>query len=187
MFEGVDGNPETIGVILAGGLSSRMKQDKAQLVLPSGKNLLAHAENLMASLPLTEVIVSGKQGVSDIYPKRGPLGGILAIAKRYPGKRLLVIPVDMPLLKPEVLSKLLITNNPNNVPVVYLGYPLPLLLSLTKEVVDYLNDAMQGLKSASIKSMLMEFQCIQLPELNEEYFFNCNTPEEFAFICQQLN
>ncbi|MBU2706309.1 molybdenum cofactor guanylyltransferase [Zooshikella marina] len=186
MFDMTEGNPETLGVILAGGLSSRMKRDKAKLVLPNGLSLLAHAQKLMASVSVAEVVISGLQGVPDLYPERGPLGGIFAVTQHYPEMRLLVIPVDMPLLKPKVLNALLDENNPNNLPVVFSGQPLPLLLPVTEHVVSYLNGVVEGKNAASIKSMLAELNCIQLPKLDEYYFFNCNTPEEFDSVCQHL-
>ncbi len=86
-----------VGVVLAGGLSSRMGCDKAMLSI-DGHSLLQHQVDLLRPL-CTKVLVSGNyQGfecVPDAVPRCGPLGGIYSVATHCPDSALLVISVDM--------------------------------------------------------------------------------------------
>ena len=70
-------------VVLAGGKSSRMGQDKA-LILFNEKPLLLHIANILQEVN-SKVYISGKKGaynsflypqIADVYPEKGPLGGI---------------------------------------------------------------------------------------------------------------
>ena len=99
-----------IGVVLAGGLSSRMGRDKA-LLSWRGRPLLEHQLDVLRQAGADEVRVSGSRedyaGVADSVPQAGPLGGLAGIAQALPGDaELLVIPVDMPLLQPGLLQRL---------------------------------------------------------------------------------
>ncbi len=103
-------------LILAGGKSSRMGRDKAWLEL-AGQSLLARQVQLVRDVGACEVIISGRADadyskldcrvVTDRIRDAGPLAGIeqgLAVAS---SPRLLVLAVDMPAMKVEVLRWLL--------------------------------------------------------------------------------
>lgn len=102
---------KTIGVIMAGGKSRRMGRDKAA-ILYRGQTLLAHAENLLTAFGCDEHIILGrpgmeKTGTADPLPGEGPAANLTAWADRqtFPVK-LVVLPVDMPLLAAEHLRLL---------------------------------------------------------------------------------
>ncbi len=122
------------GLILAGGRSSRMGRDKAQLTLPDGRALLqrqadvlreAGAENLFLSVrPGAEYGLSGvgiprERGPSqattlhkaevivDAVAEAGPLAGIAAGLRAAPAGLVLVLAVDMPRVDPAHLAQLL--------------------------------------------------------------------------------
>ena len=69
------------GVVLAGGQSSRMGSDKANLILKN-KTLLQNACELLTAAGASDVLISRNvqsataQYIADIYPGSGPLGGI---------------------------------------------------------------------------------------------------------------
>lgn len=100
-------------LILAGGKSSRMGRDKATL-LYEGKTFL---ENLVVkgnALGMEKIYVSNFRGecegvsiVYDVFPERGPLGGMHACMKQIQTPYCLVLPVDVPQIPLEVLEKLL--------------------------------------------------------------------------------
>lgn len=100
-------------LLLAGGKSSRMGKNKAEL-LYKGKTFV---ENLIAKaqvLGITNIYLSGYQErredvqiVWDIYPERGPLGGIHACMKQMKTPYCLVLPVDVPQIPQEILEELL--------------------------------------------------------------------------------
>lgn len=103
------------GVVLCGGRSSRMGQDKALLTWPpAGRTLLEHALDRLAP-QVEELLVVGdpaKHGeagpfvVPDLWPGSGPLGGLLTAMRYATHDRLLVLAVDMPLVDASLLERL---------------------------------------------------------------------------------
>ncbi|MFC3852440.1 molybdenum cofactor guanylyltransferase [Salinispirillum marinum] len=90
----------TVGIVLAGGTSSRMGQDKARIRTAQG---LTWAEHAMAVLQAhcATVVLNNADGLADHRVGfAGPLAGIEAALLAYPDYSLLILPVDMPLLTP---------------------------------------------------------------------------------------
>ena len=83
----------TIGVILAGGASSRMGQDKALLTI-SQSTMLTRTYQLLLEASVSKVVISRNDGEAghfpDLYPGKGPLSGIHSAAMRFPNKNLLI-------------------------------------------------------------------------------------------------
>lgn len=99
-----------LGVVLAGGLSSRMGRDKA-LLSWQGRPLIEHQLAVLREAGVDEVLVSGERaaygGIADALPQAGPLGGLAGVARAEPGETdVLVVPVDMPLLSADLLRRL---------------------------------------------------------------------------------
>src|SRR3569832_1662811 len=104
------------GFVLTGGKSSRMGSDKALLRLPDGETFAEHAIALVSSVA-TEVRLLGSREkyagfawageiIEDIYPGRGPLGGIHAALRSTSTELNLVLAVDMPAMKTACLEYL---------------------------------------------------------------------------------
>lgn len=99
------------GVVLAGGRSSRMGKNKALLDY-QGKPLVEHMMEIIKRAGIREIFISGDVDGYDCLPDPAPFTGpaeaIKSIIQRlssYAG--FLFVPVDMPLLKPEMLHLLL--------------------------------------------------------------------------------
>lgn len=101
------------GVVLAGGKSTRMGQDKALLEV-DGKPLLLHAVEKLAP-HVRELFVIGeprKYGhiwpdtMPDAIPGLGPLGGIVTAMGAARHDRLLVLAVDVPGVNAALLERL---------------------------------------------------------------------------------
>lgn len=100
-------------ILLAGGKSSRMGSNKAELTF-QGKtftNLLIEKARMLG---IEKIYLSGfektdasVQVVWDIYPERGPLGGIHACLKAMETPYALVLPVDVPQIPVNVLELLI--------------------------------------------------------------------------------
>ena len=99
--------------LLAGGKSSRMGQDKA-LLKYKNKTFVDTLLEKARMLGIEEIYLSGHSEeeeqariIWDIYPDRGPLGGIHACMKVMSTPYCLVLPVDVPQIPLEVLDELL--------------------------------------------------------------------------------
>ena len=122
-----------VGVVLAGGLSSRMGRDKA-LLSWQGRPLIERQLDVLREAGVDDVCVSGDRaaygGIVDALPVAGPLGGLAGVARAYADDvDLLVIPVDMPLLRAGLLQRLR-TERPQARSLSCAGHVLPLRLRL---------------------------------------------------------
>ncbi len=119
------------GIVLAGGQSRRMGQDKA--LIPFGNStLLEHIVTVLRKLTPTVVVVAatadkyvveGCRVVGDRFPDQGPIGGIItgleAIQKHNAAiTRCLVVACDMPYLDAEVLAQFALLGGIDNEAVV---------------------------------------------------------------------
>lgn len=103
-------------VILAGGKSSRMGQDKAWLEI-GGQSLLARQIRLARTLGATEIFISGRPDQNfapmgcpvliDRFPEAGPLAGIERALNACSNLLLLVLAVDMPLVTEDLLRSII--------------------------------------------------------------------------------
>ena len=97
-----------IGVILAGGKSSRFGEDKALYML-NGRPMYEHvAQSLENVQAIDEIVINTNDKLKTSfknykvitddpeYIDHGPLGGLYASAKEYPGQALMVISCDTP-------------------------------------------------------------------------------------------
>ena len=104
------------GVVLAGGLSSRLGRDKAQVEL-AGKTLLQRALEPLQAVCLQVLVVTSAEGLAsqvvaatgvrlipDLEPGRGPLGGLYSGLHAAEGTQVLLVGCDMPFLKPALLE-----------------------------------------------------------------------------------
>lgn len=117
------------GVVLAGGKSSRMGQNKA-LMPYRGKPLVAHMSDLLRQAGCDDVFVGGGvpgiDSLADAEPFCGPARAMTDLLRRFAGRydRLAFVPVDMPLLEVEALRCLIRFG----VGACFEGYPLPAVL-----------------------------------------------------------
>ena len=111
---------DIVGVVLAGGVSSRMGADKALLPL-GGTPIIKHVADVLSSV-FSEVMVSSGAGhryaflglneITDVFKNSGPLAGIhtsLVAAKHRP---IFVIACDLPFVKRELIEHVLAWGEP---------------------------------------------------------------------------
>jgi len=102
-------------VLLAGGKSRRMGQDKAAIIF-RGKPLWQIQLDLLRSLKPQEIFVSAQteptwrpfdvRFVPDNSPSRGPLSGLSASMARIRSSHLMVLAIDMPFMNEKFLRSL---------------------------------------------------------------------------------
>ncbi len=165
----------TIGVVLAGGLSSRMGRDKARLPWGDG-SLLDHMIGLLKDSGLTSVIVCGERpgypSVADPEPGRGP--GIAIshlLATLAPDAWVLIVPVDMPLLTPKLIRALLDSAQA----AYYADYPLPAMLPAR----DGSGNLLYG-HSLRALHLIAGSRALPLNDADRAAFMNVNTPADWG-------
>ncbi|MDP1521468.1 molybdenum cofactor guanylyltransferase [Porticoccus litoralis] len=175
-----DTKPVCVGLILAGGGSTRMGIDKS-LLRREQQTMLTFSRSLLSTLGLDTHISGGRQGMADVTPQAGPLGGIYSSLKTLQSDALLVLPVDMPLLTPKLLHQLMDVGERLGVPVCYEDCYLPLYLPVNAGLRNYLDEvfAEGSQQPRSIKKMLSALGGKQLPLSDRQPLINANTPEEW--------
>ena len=105
-------------VLLAGGKSARMGRDKAALVM-DGLSLWRRQTGVLRATGAAEVFVSGRPGtfgeietLPDDVPDQGPLTGLIVALRRARFPLLLVLAVDLPVMTPGYLQKLVARARP---------------------------------------------------------------------------
>ena len=180
--------------VLAGGMSSRMGQDKAFLPW-KGATLLSHALDLVGQVSTKVQIVGDAtkfsrfgEVVEDVFVGRGPLAGIHAALLKSASRRNLVLAVDVPFVEKAFLAYLVsqakLTDAVVTLPLA--GGRLQPLCAIYRP--QFAEVAERSLKEGKNKIdplfATVETRVIQPDELtqqgfSEQMFRNLNTPEEF--------
>jgi molybdopterin-guanine dinucleotide biosynthesis protein A len=170
-----------IGLILAGGRSSRMGEDKAQMAI-DGVTMLDRTARALRSIGADLVVVSGSRsgGIPDRWPEAGPVGGMASAAEVLPDAELLVVPVDMPRIGEAVLIPLLSQRALSA--TRWAGHPLPMRLTLDAGTRDALTALMTLTgRDCSVSALQARIGTTTLPPdgLDPCLLANCNTPDEW--------
>ena len=126
-----------LGVVLAGGKSSRMGQDKASLQRDK-QDMLSYSKSLLERAGSSQVIVSGgEHGIDDLVANMGPLGGIQSIIRQFKPQALLILPVDLPLMTADTLAALKQAGELSQQACYYSDHYLPLYLPVNAFVEQF--------------------------------------------------
>ncbi|WP_233842118.1 molybdenum cofactor guanylyltransferase [Dyella sp. 2HG41-7] len=177
-----------IGVVLAGGLSSRMGRDKA--LLPwHGRPLIEHQIALLKAAGANEVKVSGSRpdyhGVADLVPLAGPIGGIASIAAACDDGDLLIVPVDMPRLQASLLQRLLDAER-NAACARFVNRVLPMRLRLNASSRGALNALIVATdkRDRSLRALQERIGMVEIALSDDEakQLIDCNTEETWQEV-----
>lgn len=168
----------TLGVVLAGGKSSRMGSNKA-LLKYKGKPLVEHMLALLHQSGIANTVISGEvngyPAVEDAAAFSGPAAAMLHMMRRYTDvDHFLFLPVDMPLLTPALLACLLSKENG----AYFADSPLPAF------VVRHGADLPAMAQSVGHLLQVLNIPSIPLPTEFEEEFCNINTPQEWQEVAR---
>lgn len=180
-----------IGILLAGGQSSRMGQNKSQLQRQH-QSMLEYSKQLLAETGVEKVIVSGEgHDIADSQPLLGPIGGIASVLSQVHCQAALIIPVDLPLMTAHVLTQLKQTGELSGCAVHFERHPLPLYLPTNGFTELFFSQTLQSAvnkqgKAPSIKALLKQVPHKQIACSNSITLTNTNTPEQWRHAQQTI-
>lgn len=177
-------------MLLAGGKSSRMRADKALLELGNG-NLLGHQKNLLTQVA-DNVLVSRSDQVNDhiadIFSGLGPLSGIHAsisyIVEHQPSmvdRDAIIIPVDMPLITPELMQQLMRYGREFGLPCFFRDTNLPIYLPNIGKVLPKLEEMLSN-DQRILNTFLDEINAKSLVCHAPDKIANANTPMQWKLL-----
>ena len=147
-----------VGVVLAGGRSSRMGADKARVVVGS-KTMFEHVVAALGELTDTIVVAGrteplmGVRSLPDIGPDfQGPLAGLATAATAFPSSLLVLVAVDQPWVRTETLSHLLELGGELPVVPVDEGIRQPTCAVYPSDALDHIDSELEG--GGSIQSLI---------------------------------
>jgi molybdenum cofactor guanylyltransferase len=186
--------PKVFGLILAGGYSRRMGQDKALLEIHGKPQiehvcelLQKHCEKVFLSKRTDQKAYKHLAWINDApeFAKHGPLSGILSAMKEYPQANWLVIACDLPFITDETIQTLIRLRDPSKTATAFISAQddLPEPLCAIWEAHAYLsilklfNDGIHCPRKILIKSDT------RLIKQNDPHWLdNINTPEQYEVI-----
>ena len=190
-----------LGVVLAGGKSSRMGQNKAYLQR-NNQDMLSYSKSLLTAVGSSQVIVSGgEHGIDDLVADLGPLGGIQSIINQFKPQALLILPVDLPLMTSSELIALKQVGELSQRACFFTDNYLPLYLPVNAFVEQFFQQSLSQIKSKkplspstdlnnkkvqkrnlsgpSVRSLLSQIPHRAIAAKNSSCLFNTNTPEQW--------
>lgn len=178
-------------IILAGGFSSRMGKNKAELVI-NNESFLEHQINKLKNLGIEDIIISGYdyktesyKCVHDVYPHRGPMSGIHAGLGIAENEDVLVIAVDSPLIPEELLADLIDFHKSEQSDITLVkhnGINEPLIAVYKKSLFSECEELLKGEKTSMRELMKKSKVSFMEYSGDEKLLMNFNTPEEYKLI-----
>jgi molybdopterin-guanine dinucleotide biosynthesis protein A len=193
-------------LVLAGGRSERMGQDKAMLHLQDGETLVEHSLAVVATVAAEVKLVGPRtryaqlswagEVVEDIHGGCGPLGGIHAGLMASNTDFNIVTAVDLPAVTQRLLEFLLMRARASGKLVTAPrvgGFWQPLCAVYRKAFAEIAEKALREGR-CKVDALFNEGNCDAVREaelraegLGPELFVNCNTPEDWREFTGQGN
>lgn len=195
-------------LILAGGKSTRMGQDKAEMTYygrPQWQYLKSLTEEkgietFISCRAEQSGLFAGERIIEDTFIGLGPLGAILSAFRHDPDAAWLVLACDLPLLDEATLDYLLANRNPSSVATAFrqvpaltglpdtaageTGFPEPLIaIWEPKSYMRLLQFLAQGVGCPRKVLINSDTQLLDAP--NPAALLNVNTPEEKSAILER--
>lgn len=180
-------------LILAGGDSSRMGQDKATLLL-AGETLLARVTSSLRPL-FAKLIVSVRQPraevtqaqVCDAQADGGPLAGLVAGLAQVETPWMFAVACDMPFIQPALITQMASLRGEQDALVAMIdGHPQPLFAFYAKQALPVMQAALAG-GEKRVRAVLkqLDVRYVNEAELREydpqfRSFIDLDTPQDYA-------
>jgi molybdopterin-guanine dinucleotide biosynthesis protein A len=182
------------GLVLAGGKSSRMGQDKTQLAY-HGKSQRDYAVEILKNNLLQTFVsvaqdqkISTHQYIQDKFVGLGPFGAICSAFQQNPNKAWLVVATDLPFVTEDLIKLLLQKRNPKKMATAIKGK--------SKEFVEPLITIYEPKAYPVLLSYLAQgYSCprkvlinsdVEIVEVDDDLIRNVNTPDEYQKALNEL-
>lgn len=176
------------GLVLCGGMSIRMQQDKSQIAY-HGKPQWQYLHDLLKNF-LPEVYLSCRPeqefpGCNHLIPDSvigaGPSSGLLSAHAAYPDASWLVLACDLPLISEQSIAYLIQNRDAQKAATAFISpfnfSPEPLITIWEPAGLDALEKEFREGKNCPRKTLLkVEVELLKNPNSTEQ--FNANTPDE---------
>lgn len=185
---------EITGVVLAGGESSRMGQDKSLLVFGEQKMI---QYSIDAFKPFCkEIFISSSKKkhtefnyktICDEYTKIGPIAGIHSALKKSNTNFIMILPCDSPMVKKEFIQFLISQIDTTTKAIVpkYKNHLEPLFAIYHKSVLPIIEDQI-GIKNYKLTNLLALIGAKTIEVQDRSCFVNINTPKDYQDFLPNL-
>lgn len=181
------------GLVLVGGQSTRMGQDKSNLDY-FGKPQKIVAKQLLESNKL-ETFYSVQNAseyddeIHDKFLNLGPFGGICSAFQKDPNAAWFVLATDVPFVNDQIIKLLLNQRNPGKIATAIKGkgkdFPEPLITIYEPKaypiLLQYLAQGYSCPRKALINSE------VEIVEVDDDFIRNVNTPVDFTNAKNEIN
>ncbi len=184
------------GVLLAGGKSRRMGQDKRNLMI-SGKSLFNHVLHVLESV-FSEIIIVvdtispvvaeiNHRVVTDLIPEKGSAGGLYTGLTYSSHRQVFAVACDMPFLNPAVIKGICDRSDSTDVTMVKLSNGLhPMHSVYSKQCIPVLRRMIEDgqlriqdlLLQKNLKTTVLGQEVVQEIDPQFQSFLNVNTPAD---------
>lgn len=195
----IEGKGELFGLVLAGGKSTRMGEDKGILQyhgVPQREYTVALLNScgiktfLSVRSDQQDQIPTGMDVILDRDEFRGPFNGLLSAHRAYPDVAWLVVACDMPLLKAEDIAFLIQERDPERMATAFAtvksGLPEPLAAiwepAGLAAAMTYLETAM----SSCARKFLINHDTKLVHPKDDRVLANANDPETFRELQEYI-
>lgn len=181
------------GLVLVGGKSTRMGQDKSALNY-FGKPQKEFAKELLEKNNLKTFYsvrnaLENNQEIADKFHNLGPFGGICSAFQKDPNAAWFVLATDVPFVNKEIIQLLLKHRNPSKVATAIKGkgkeFVEPLITIYEPKAYSILLQYLAQGYSCPRKVLINSD--VEVVEIDDSFIRNINTPEEFEVAKKELS
>jgi molybdopterin-guanine dinucleotide biosynthesis protein A len=200
------------GIILSGGKSSRMGENKSLMIL-GNRTVIEHTLSLMQSIFSEVILITNTPDeyqflniplFEDIYRYAGPLAGIHSGLQNSKTEKNFIISCDIPLITTEMIEYIIKYDTPHPITVCradgyiqqlagkYSKSLLPQIDELFKMEKDEMQDSNQKKQKSSVHSLLKlsGAEIVEAEKLDfyiDGTFLNMNRKEDYQQILSKFN
>ena len=178
------------GVVLAGGESSRMGEEKSILLFKE-QALIQYSLDALKPFCKAILISTNKEihnkflykTIGDFHSKIGPIAGIYSALRYSDTDFVMILPCDSPMVKPEFVKYLISEINKDTKAIVpqYANHLEPLFAIYHKSILSVIEEQISN-KDYKLVHLLDKINAKVIEVQDRSCFVNINTPEDYK-VC----